>query len=295
MSTTAAAAPAEPVRFVDLTPGLGAALSFSISDVLGKLVFASGMDVVSLVTLRGVLAATFFWFWLRTHPPRVQHSPRARGVSLGIGVLFAGNVFGLLLAIKLLPLSIAILAYFIYPLLTGIAAAALRLERLSWQSFACALAAFCGLALMLGTQPDTLAPLGLIGAFGAAMCRMISLLLTRAFLRGTDARLTTWYSLYPAAIIFVAVLLGVGSFHPPLYAAGWFAFAGMSIATTLSTLLIFVSAGRVGAFRTALLLNMEPVLASAFSFALLGEAVSGLQLIGGAIMLLALGAFQLSH
>ena len=293
MSSTAATASAEQARFVDLAPGLGAAASFSVADVLGKLVFTSGMDVLSLVTLRGILAAAFFWWWLRAYPPAVRHSPQQRRVAIWVGVLFAGNVFGLLLAIQLLPLSIAILAYFIYPLLTGISATAIRLEHLRWQSFACALAAFFGLALMLGTQPGYLAPLGLLGAFGGAVCRTVSLLLMRAKLGGTDARLTTWYTLFPPAVIFVVISLATRHFNAPVESFGWFAFGGMTVATTVSTLLIFISTGRVGAFRTAVLLNLEPILSSTFSFTLLGEVASNLQLVGGAIMVLSLCAFQL--
>ena len=73
MSTATAVAAAEP-RLADYGPGLGAALSFSIADVLIKVVFGSGMDVLSLITLRGILAAGFFWAWLRAAPPRVPHS-----------------------------------------------------------------------------------------------------------------------------------------------------------------------------------------------------------------------------
>lgn len=292
VSATAAITAPEP-RLADFGPGIGAALSFSVADVLSKVVFASGMDVLSLITLRGILAAGFFWVWLRASPPRVPHSPRARAISIGLGVLYAANIFGLLFAIQVMPLSIAILAYFVYPLVTGIAAAALGLERLGWRSFLAALAAFGGLALMLGTQPGSLAPIGLLAAFGAAICRVVSLLVTRAALGGTDARVTTWYSLAPAALLFVAVSLFNGTFHPPLTTGGWLAFLGMGVTTTLSTLWIYVSTARVGAFRTALAINLEPVLSSLFSFALLGEAVTGLQLVGGGIMVAALCGFQL--
>ena len=279
-------------RYGDVVPGVGAAVSFSIADVLGKVVFASGMDVLSLVTLRGILAAGFFWWWLRVSPPHAPHTPRARLISIGLGLLFAVNVFGLLLAIKLLPLSIAILAYFIYPLLTGILAAAIGLERLGWQSFAAAFAAFVGLALMLGAEPVELSLLGVAASFGAAICRTVSLLVTRAELRSTDSRLTTWYTLLPCALVFVAVSLGTQTFSPPLTIGGWIAFAGMGVTTTLSTWWIFVSTARIGAFRTALLMNLEPVLSSCFSFTLLDEPATTWQLTGGAIMVVALCAFQ---
>ena len=166
VTATAIAAP-EP-GLADYGPGIGAALSFSAADVLSKVVFASGMDVLSLITLRGILAAGFFFVWLRASPPRVPHTPRARAISIGLGALYAANIFGLLFAIQVMPLSIAILAYFVYPLLTGIAAAALGLERLGWRSLVTALVAFGGLALMLGTQPGTVAPIGLLAAHRCA-------------------------------------------------------------------------------------------------------------------------------
>jgi probable blue pigment (indigoidine) exporter len=282
---------AEP-RVVDYGPGIGAALSFAVADVLSKIVLASGMSVLSLITLRGVLAAGIFWFWLRASPPHVPHSPQARLISLGLGVLFAANVFGLLLAIQLMPLSVAILAYFIYPLLTGISGAVLGIERLSLRSFAVAVAAFCGLALMLDAQPGAVQPVGLIAAFGAAIVRVITLLVTRVKLGGTEARLTTWYSLLAAAIVFVAASLLNRTFSPPLTDAGWIAFLGMGVATTLSTLWVYVSTARVGAFRTALVMNLEPILSSIFSVALLGEMVTGLQVLGAAVMVMSLCMFQ---
>ena len=93
MSTATAIAASEP-RLADYGPGIGAALSFSVADVLSKVVFASGMDVLSLITLRGILAAGIFWFWLRASPPRVAHSPRARLISIGLGVLFSPTSSG---------------------------------------------------------------------------------------------------------------------------------------------------------------------------------------------------------
>jgi drug/metabolite transporter (DMT)-like permease len=194
-----------------------------------------------------------------------------------------------------LPLSIAILAYFIYPLATGIAAAAIGLEHVRWHSFVVALVAFGGLALMLNAQPGALAPIGLLAAFAAALTRVVGLLVTRAALGGTDARITTWYSLAPPAAVFALALLMRGTVHFPLTAAGWIGFFGMGITTTVSTLWVYVSTARVGAFRTALAMNLEPVLSSVLSFVLLGEAVTALQLVGGAVMVGALCGYNLSR
>ena len=79
---------------------------------------------------------------------------------------------------------------------------------------------------------------------------------------------------------------------PPLTAAGWAAFAGMSVTSTLSVLTMFVSIDRVGPFRTALIMNLEPLVSTLASMTLLGEVLTPVQAVGGVLMLVALFAFQ---
>lgn len=281
-----------PGRLSALAPALTAALSFSVADILLKVIYASGMDVLTLVSLRGLLVVAFFWIWLRLAPPARWHTKRERVMALGLGVLFAMTMFGLLKAISLLPVSIAILAYFIYPLLTGIGAALTGVERLGWHALLTAVAAFLGLALMLGQQIRDLSWLGLAFAFGAAVCRVVSLLGTRALLSGTDARVTTWYSMVPSTVLFVAASLVVGEWHFPSSAWGWGAFLGAAMTTTLSTLLIYMSTNTVGPFRTALVMNLEPLMTLVFSMVLLGESLTPVQLLGAGVMIGSLCAFQ---
>jgi drug/metabolite transporter (DMT)-like permease len=65
------------------------------------------------------------------------------------------------------------------------------------------------------------------------------------------------------------------------------------VATPIAILSVFISANRVGPFRTALVMNLEPLLATVGSAILLGQVIAPVQALGGAIMLAALVAFQL--
>jgi probable blue pigment (indigoidine) exporter len=280
-------------RFADLLPGIISALSFSAADILGKVVFNDGMDVLSFISARGILTVLFFWFWLRRAPPARRHTRRERIVSVVVGIMFSANVFGLLLAIQLLPVSIAILTYFSYPLLVGLAGAATGIDRVGWRGLLAAFAAFIGLAMMLGARLGEVAMLGIAGALAAAVIRVVTLLITRASLHGTDSRLNTWYSLVPSALLFVLASLLTHTWNPPQSALGWAAFGGMSVTSTLSLLTIFVSIARIGPFRTALIMNLEPLVSTIGSVALLGEVLTPIQGLGGTIMLVALCAFQM--
>ena len=58
-------------------------------------------------------------------------------------------------------------------------------------------------------------------------------------------------------------------------------------------LTIFISIARIGPFRTALIMNLEPLVSTLGSIALLGEVLTPVQAAGGALMIVALCAFQM--
>jgi len=275
-----------------LAPGIAAAVVLGVSDVLVKIIVAARVDVLTMLSFRSVIGIVFMAAWLR-FGPKPSIDARGRWISLGIGVLFTVLIYCLFKAIELNDVPTAILTYFAYPLLTGLAAVATGLERLSWQGVACALAAFGGLAIMIGAHPAGLVLGGVAYALAAASCRTGVLIVTRAYLVGADARLTTWYSVIAQTVIFVALSTVTRIWHPPQTDIGWAALVGMSLATTAGIVFIFVSTMRVGPFRTALIMNLEPLIAMLGSALVLGDLITPLQALGSGIMLAALVAFQL--
>ena len=276
-------------------PAVLGASSFACADVLIKVVPIDGADVLTTSAVRAVLGVAFLFVWLKLVPPRGAFTARATWISLGLGVLFAGNVFLIFKAVEVVEVPIAILTYFVYPLLTGLAAAATRLEKITWRGAAAAVVAFLGLALMIGAHPTSLAAAGILAALGAAVCRVVILLLTRALLSGADPLRITWYSLLSSTAVFLLTMFAAGTWQPPATAAGWLALIVLSAAITTGLLGVFASTVRIGPFRTALFMNLEPPLTVVGSALLLGEVLTPLQVFGGGIMLGALVMFQLKR
>ena len=287
--------PANPTapRLSDLAPGVIAATSFGISDVFANVAFVDGCDVLTLSTFRGVFSVVVMAIWLQWKPAPAPLNRHQLWTSLLIGVLFAGVVYGLFKAIALVPVPVAILTYFVYPLLTGIAGALIGVDRLGRRGATAALAAFVGLSLTLGAHSGAVTLSGVAFAVGAACCRTGVLLITRSVLQGADARLITWYSMLSSTAILAAVPIATWTWNWPQTAYGWFALTIVGITVTVAVLTLFVSIQRVGPFRSALIMNLEPLLATVISAAVLGEFITPLQALGGAIMLAALVAFQL--
>jgi drug/metabolite transporter (DMT)-like permease len=91
------------------------------------------------------------------------------------------------------------------------------------------------------------------------------------------------------------VLLSLALMHwqPPENAYGWFVIVLLGIAMTAGILGVFASTARIGPFRTALFMNLEPPLTIVGSALVLGELVTPWQAVGGAVMIGALVMFQL--
>jgi drug/metabolite transporter (DMT)-like permease len=274
-------------------PAIIGASSFACADMLIRVTLQSGADVLTMAVFRGFVGLPLLYAVLLFGAKPVPLTPRARAISLGVGLLFAGNVYWLFKAFELVEVPIAILSYFVYPLLTGLAAAAIGLERLGLWGLGAAVAAFLGLALMIGAHPGGVALAGVGFAVASALCRVLTLLITRAALTGSDSRLISWYAILASSIVFWLIALATWNWQAPQTTLGWFALIASSVATTIAILAVFVSTARVGPFRTALFMNLEPLLATIGSAIFLGEVITPLQGLGGAVMIAALVAFQL--
>lgn len=273
-------------------PGVAAATSLALADILSKVFLWAGGNVVTMLTYRSAIGLVMMVVWLRIgSKPQVDN--RVRAISFGIGVLFTALAYCLFEAIDLIDVPTAVLTYFAYPLLTGIAAAITGLERMRWQGMVCAAIAFAGLGLMIGAHPAGLLPAGLALALAAAVFRVAVLILTRAYLDRADARVTTWYSLIAQIILFGAVLIVNRDYAAADNIGGWVAMLVVSVGATAGIVFMFVSTVQIGPFRTALIMNLEPLLATVLSALFLGQSITPLQSVGAAIMLASLFAFQI--
>ncbi len=277
-----------------LAPGIAAGTALGISDVLAKIILVAGCDVLTMLSFRSVIGLAFLASWLRVGIKPTADA-RVRWISMGIGVLLTALIYCLFKAVALIDVPTAILSYFTYPLMTGLIASLAGFEPLRWKGVACALVAFCGLAIMIGAHPAGLALAGVAYAIAASGFRTAVLLATRAFLVGADARLSTWYSMLSSTAVLVAISLTTQTWNPPQLPGGWVLLVAMSIASTAAILFIFLSTVRIGPFHTALIMQLEPLIAMLLSAFLLGEVITAVQGVGSAIMLAALVAFQLSR
>ena len=141
------------------------ALALSVNDVLIPLLYRSGTDAQSVVTLRYVFFIVVMSAAILITRSGFAYPRKLLPHAVISGALSAIGSLGLLGAFERLPLGLAILIVYTYPVLTALFQAAIERRAPSLTQFACLLVALGGVALSLDLTDAKFDMLGL--AFGA--------------------------------------------------------------------------------------------------------------------------------
>ena len=268
------------------------AVSLGAGHVAARLAFANDVNVITAATVRSVGAGLLLLVLLRLRREAVLPLPPAFKSTMVLGVLIAAQTVCIQVAVALMPVTLAILVFYAYPFLTGVAASLLGDERFTARLAAALVAAFVGLALVLGVEPQPVSPWGLAAAFGAAVAFSGAMVLTPRLAPTLSTPLRTFYMLATTATIFVAASAVTQSFRLPGTEAGWTGLAGLTFGYALGIIGLFLLLPRLGAVQTSIVLNLEPVVIAAIAWFALGEALTPLQIAGAVIVVATVMLFQ---
>ncbi len=284
-----------PSRAVLPVLGLfGVAVSLGAGHVCARLAFTNGVNILTAATVRSLLATGLLLVFLRLRGMTVLPLPREFKATFVLGLLIALQTLTIQVAVSLLPVTIALLVFYTYPFFTGLGAALLGDARFSWRLAAALTAAFAGLALVLGVSLEPVDPLGVAAALAASLAFTAALVLTPRLAPGLSAPLRTFFMLATVATIFTAVAAGTQGLALPQTEAGAYGLAGLAVFYATGIIGLFLLLPRLGPARTAVVLNLEPVVVAAIAWVALGEALAATQVVGAAVVVAAVIHFQVA-
>ena len=263
--------------------------------ICARLAFENGTNAFTVVTLRCVFALVAFGIALRLRSGGEVTAARDRRFIIILGMLFALNVYAFYKAIELLKVPLAVLTFYVYPLLTGVVSALVGLERMSGRLVAFGLVSLAGLALATGAAPESLDVLGVVLALVAAAIVATTLVLTARRVPHVDPLRRSYWMMLSTSVVLAAAMLGTGAFQWPNSVTGMAGIAGVCVFYAVGLIGLFTSATRIGPIRTAAMMNLEPVIAIALSTVVLNQGLSGLQYAGGVLVMVGVVGAQLSR
>jgi drug/metabolite transporter (DMT)-like permease len=270
----------------------GVAVSLGAGHVSARLAFGNGVNVVTAATVRSIGAGVLLLVLLRLRREAVLPVPPAFRSTIVLGLLIAAQTVCIQVAVALMPVTLAILVFYAYPFLTGVGASLLGDEPFTPRLAVALVAAFAGLALVLGVEPQPVNPLGVAAGLGAALAFAAALVLTPRLAPGLSTPLRTFYMLATTATLFVAASAATQAFRLPETEAGWIGLAGLTLGYALGIVGLFLLLPRLGAVQTSIVLNLEPVAIAAIAWVALGEALTPLQIAGAVVVVATVILFQ---
>ena len=280
--------------------GVGSAVAFA-----SAIVFATGITLVAAIyqdganvhavnltrvlTLASVMAITLA---IARVSPALPLRTALRCVL--IGVLFCAEIYGLLSSVKYIPVGLAMLIMFTYPLMIAVVGWLTGAEPFTLDRLFAILAAFAGLALALHAPHADIDWRGVAWAVFTAVVFSAVLIVSGRTMRGVDRRILMLYLTSTAVVIVGAVSLALVPLEWPRTDHGWTLLAVSTGLYVLATTLLFTAVKMIGPMRTAIIDNSAPIWAIVLGALLLGERLSAVQLFGGALVIGAVLLVQLS-
>jgi drug/metabolite transporter (DMT)-like permease len=279
---------------VGVTFCLASAAAFGTMGVVGKLAYAEGASVGTLLATRFVLAAGLFWLVLVCAGRIGELRALARRdvvLATGLGALAYGAQAGCAFAaLERLDASLFSLLLYTYPVFVTVAAIALGREPASRRTAAALALASTGLVLVLAAAvAGSLDTLGMVLAIGAAGIYSAYILTSQGVAARVEPLVLSTLLCTGAATTLTLAAFAGGDLHVRSVSPAGFAWlGGLALVSTVGAIaLFFAGLRRVGPTAASILSTLEPVVTVALAFVVFGESLGPVQLAGGALVLLA--------
>ena len=270
------------------------AFMMGANHVAARVAFEHGVDVLTAVAFRSTITAGVVGLLLVHYRVPLKFGRRHRWALPGIGVLIAVQSVCLYSAVARLPVALALLAFNTYPLWTALWARVIYRHRAERRVLMAMPTMLLGLALAL----DVLGAASGLGAAGqwrqigagvafalaAAATFGLALVLTQHEAGDVDGRLRTATTMTLVAMFALAGAGLQGGLHLPNVAAGWIGLGALTFLYGTAFTIMFTVLPRLGVVGNSAIMNVEPIFALGLAWAILGQSIAAIQVLGGLIV-----------
>ena len=235
------------------------------------------------------LACLLAWQQLRGRPLRLRGMGRDLPLLFLSGAAMGFNWIFLFEAYKYTTVSVATLSYYFAPVIVMVACPILFRERMTRRQVLCFVGSTVGLALVINVRGGAGGSDPLKGvAFGLAAAALYAsvILMNKGIRRVSGIDRTVLQFAAAATVLLPYVLATDGIRLAAMTPVGWLCLLCVGVLHTGVAYVLYFSALRTLPGQEAAILSyIDPLVAVVISLAVLGEPVTGLQLLGGGLIL----------
>jgi drug/metabolite transporter (DMT)-like permease len=270
------------------------ALMMGANHVAARTAFNHGVDVVTAVVFRSAVTAVVVALILWQQKVSCQLSRRQQKNLLVIGALIAVQSVCLYSSVARLPVALALLGFNTYPLTTALWARVLyghRPERaVLWAmpvflfGLALALDVFGAASGLGAAQQWGQIGVGVAFALAASTTFGLALVITQHEAAEVDGRLRTFTTMATVAVLAGVVAFSQSGLHLPTAPLGWWGLAALTFLYGTAFTIMFTVLPKLGVVGNSAIMNVEPVFALVLAWALLGQSIAVVQVVGALVV-----------
>lgn len=264
------------------------ASGFGLIPIFALYAYGGGASVTTLLFGRFTLAAIIFFGYILYKEKRipVERSQLKYLFLLG-GIIYTLQSNLYFSSVKYIPASLAVLLFYIYPVLVALASSYLDKEVLDKKIIFSIVLSLLGLTLVLGVSFGGINLTGVMLALASGLVYSVYLVLGNRIVKETPALVTSAFICLFAACSILVIGVSKGDLDFNLTGEAWLAILGVALCcTVLAIFTLFRGIELIGTTRASILSMIEPLITIGFSALLFNERLSFLQVLGGAAVLL---------
>ena len=269
---------------VGLLMAVAAASGLGLAVAVSRFAYEGGTNGLTVASTRSTVAVivllAFCWLTRRRLHIAFKDWLHCAGLGALMSMMYYGNVG----SVEFISVGLAALLFYTYPPIVAVIYALILREPVPLMKVVALAVAFAGLALMLGVSLGVSDWRGVALALGASVaCAWNAVWLTRKVAH-LDAVVVTLHMALVAAPILVGITLATGNVVWPDASVGWGGLIGVVALQCTAMPFYFVAIPRIGALRSAMVSNVQPVVSIVAAYLFFTELLSTAQLLGGALV-----------
>ena len=270
------------------------AFMMGANHVAARLAFDNGVSVATAVAFRSSVTALVVAAILLVYRVPMRLQARHRKALPAIGLLVGVQSLCLYAAVARLPVALALLAFNTYPLWTALWARLVYGQRPQPRVLKAMPVMLLGLALALdvfGAASGLGASghwaqigVGVAFALAAAATFGMALVLTQHETSELDGRLRTATTMAIVAVMAMIAATAQGGLSLPTAPTGWWGLLGLTFLYGTAFTIMFTVLPRLGVVGNSAIMNIEPIFALVLAWAILGQSIAAVQVVGGLVV-----------
>jgi len=271
-----------------LTFAVLSAAFFGIIPILTIYVYQEGVSIYLLLFLRFSIAFILLITYMLCKYNKViinkEKIIRLLIINGGFYTVFSLCFFT---AIKLIPVSLAIIIFYTYPIILAIISIIFKNYKLTKKVLILMLMSFLGLSFSLGNQFDTNKIIGVLLAGGSAIFYAFYTLYSTKILKKYSPLEAVTFSCFFSILVFFIKLISNNKINLILSFKTWIIIILISIISFLGFLFFLKALILAKAINVSIVTMCEPVITILLSVILLNESLNCLQIFGIALVIIA--------